>query len=463
MAGSIYVPSGLTQEGAALPGLSSRRKAAPEPPVDGTLLGGAGDDQLIGGALRDSLFGGEGRDYLDGGAGDDLLAGGAGNDTYFLTDARDQILEAAGEGEDWVWLRFERLPSYQRQDLLYRLPDNVEHALVAGDLDYLHGNALGNTLDITKASGRVEIRAYEGDDVVLVDGAARAVLYAGEGDDRAYGGRLADVLLGGGGRDQLHGGAGDDFLQGEAGDDRLFGGAGADNLEGGAGDNSLYGGSGWDRLLLAQGKNLGEAGSGRDDIVMGGGEATAYGGQGDDFFFGDGADPGGRLLAYGGSGNDQLGFAGGHTEITFHGGSGRDVLGGASGNDLLYGGAGADYLGSSTGIDSLHGGAGADMVVLRQEKGDADHWVDFSMADGDFIDIYHVTGAGAVKSDPIREGFARLVDVRLEDGTEAVAVEIDSDGGGDDFHRLLYLHDQKAADLRDYALFHFDYFPDQPG
>ena len=222
MAGSVYVPSGL----AAVPPASSRKLR--ELPADGTLLGGSGDDVLVGGAGRDTLLGGAGNDYLDGGAGDDLLQGGAGNDTYLLTDARDSIVEEVGGGADWVWVQIERPPSFAPDPVSFRLPDNVEHARVSGAVDFLIGNDLDNTLDLTKARGHIEVQGSGGDDVILVGDEVEVAAYGGAGNNLIVGGRLGDVMIGGEDEDRLVGNRGDDVLAGNGGADRLYGGSGHD-------------------------------------------------------------------------------------------------------------------------------------------------------------------------------------------------------------------------------------------
>ena len=71
--------------------------------ADGTLIGGAGDEQLTGGAGGDTLIGNDGADTLIGNGGSDLLLGGAGDDLFVFADGDgDDRVEgfAAGAGTD---------------------------------------------------------------------------------------------------------------------------------------------------------------------------------------------------------------------------------------------------------------------------------------------------------------------------------------------------------------------------
>ena len=66
--------------------------------VEGTVLGGAGEDLLRGGRDEDTLDGGDDKDTLRGGDGDDTLIGGAGND--LLTGGRGDDMQTGGAGRD---------------------------------------------------------------------------------------------------------------------------------------------------------------------------------------------------------------------------------------------------------------------------------------------------------------------------------------------------------------------------
>ncbi|PWI34190.1 hypothetical protein DI392_08365 [Vibrio albus] len=101
---------------------------------------------------------------------------------------------------------------------------------------------------------------------------------------------------------------------------------------------------------------------------------VAFSGDGEDTVYGQG----GVDLIYGGLGNDSL-----------YGGDATDVLRGGPGDDYLDGGAGNDYLIGGEGNDILVGGEGIDTFIWKAEDldGSTDTIKDFSIADGDKIDL----------------------------------------------------------------------------
>lgn len=150
-------------------------------------IGGAGDDALVGNGARNVLFGRDGDDTLDGRGGADRLVGGEGDDVYVI-DARDRVIERAGEGHDLV----------ETRGIDVDLTDfaHVEDVALLGRRDL---SALGE-----------------------------------EGANHLWGNAGANRLEGRGGPDWLEGGRGADTLLGGAGEDTLLGGRGADVLTGGA-------------------------------------------------------------------------------------------------------------------------------------------------------------------------------------------------------------------------------------
>lgn len=397
-----------------------------------TLVGTSGADSLMGLGGDDRLYAGDGDDWLDGGSGSDFMVGGRGNDSYVVDTIGDVIREAAGEGYDRVIVNLHESNSVgggPLPDVAYRMAGGVEEAILAGKTNHVIGNDLNNIIN-AEGSGQLHVR--------LEGGAGDDGLALGAGGGIAMGEAGDDDLFGGAGRDLLYGGTGTDYLTDRAGDDVSWGGSGRDLISTGDGNDTAFGGDGNDQLEM-----------------RGGGHDLFYGGAGDDLL--SSQEPSdGTMEGYGGSGNDQMTNAlEGAPRMIFYGGSGHDAFVGGDRDDLFYGGEGKDHFWNSTGVDSFVGGAEADVAVLTDPKGDADHWIDFSTAEGDYIDIASVTD-NQIAKDPFAEGFARLVDITLKNGEAAVAVEIDANGGGDEYERLLILHGQTVASLSGYELFDFN-------
>ena len=160
---------------------------------------GSGNDTLIGNDVRNVLTSNAGNDTLDGGAGADRMVGGSGDDVYIVDNARDEVIESAGQGNDTV-----------KTSTDYQIGNNVEALVYTGSgAVFLTGNSLDNVIDGSSALGRV-------------------VANGGGGNDRILGGAEGDKLTGGNGNDELVGNGGKDVLYGSAGADVLDGGAGAD-------------------------------------------------------------------------------------------------------------------------------------------------------------------------------------------------------------------------------------------
>jgi Ca2+-binding RTX toxin-like protein len=303
--------------------------------LTGEMGGTAGDDVLLsienlaGTGFSDVLRGNAGPNVLDGRYGADMMVGRGGNDIYWVDDAGDVVVEAAGEGTDEVRVRF--LGSYA-------LPDHVEKLRNTTDAAFTgFGNGLNNDL---------------------------------------YGAAGADTLYGGEGHDYLMGNAGNDFLHGEGGHDTLSGGAGADEMHGGDG-NDVY-------IVDHAGDVVVELpGEGADQVYASIASYTLPDEVENLHFNGSGAFTGtGNALGnvvYGGSGNDLLA-----------GGAGDDVLNGQSGADVLLGGDGGDLLSGGWAADLMTGGSGADVFLFSGfETGlgaAADRITDFTSGE-DVIDL----------------------------------------------------------------------------
>lgn len=319
------------------------------------------------GAGDDVVNGNDLNDSISGGAGRDTLYGGVGNDTLTGDDGDDTLDGGAGDdtldggiGSDTV--------SYASASgsVWANLSLGTANTGIAAGIDTWIGieNIIGSAFNDT----------LEGDNF-------DNIMYGGDGYDRLYG-------LGG--DDTLDGGAGGGELYGYSGNDVLYGGSGNDNIDGGDGDDTVVyagaasgvtldfnntgwqntGGAGWDRVV------------GVEDIV-------------------------------GSSFNDAL--TGNFLENVIEGSAGDDYIDGDSGDDVLYGGDGNDVLA---------GGLGADTFLFRAGEAGVDTIADFSLAEGDILDIGGLLSAYTPGVDDLAD-FVTIAD----DGTDS-ALFVDADGAG---------------------------------
>jgi Ca2+-binding RTX toxin-like protein len=168
--------------------------------LNNLITGGIGNNVFDGGSGNDTITGGGGNDVLYGGVGADRMVGGTGNDVYYIDNAADVVIEAAGglNGIDSVF----------STALSFVMPDNIE---TGGLFDYATGtNITGNSLDN-----------------YIVGNLANNVLNGGLGDDLMYGYDGNDTLIGGSGNDYLDGST---FAVGNNGNDYLVGGIGVDTF-----------------------------------------------------------------------------------------------------------------------------------------------------------------------------------------------------------------------------------------
>ena len=213
-----------------------------------TLLGGDGVDVLNGGDGTDTLYGGDGNDWLDGMAGVDTMRGDAGNDTYLVDDAGDSVIEAAGQGTDYV-----------RTSTSYALTANIENLATTNVAGTSAINLTGNGLDndirgndgdnvINGGAGADLMLGYDGNDIYTVDNFGDVVVEGvANGNDTVYanvnGYTLANnveiLSLNAGAALAGTGNAFDNEIYGNALDNVLNGGDGADDLSGLGGNDSF--------------------------------------------------------------------------------------------------------------------------------------------------------------------------------------------------------------------------------
>ncbi|WP_298967597.1 family 16 glycosylhydrolase [uncultured Methylobacterium sp.] len=358
---------------------------------DGALYGTNDNDTLSGGIGNHTLYGGAGGDTLQDGLGTNLLLGQSGNDTYVVNSVLTTVSEAYGEGIDTVSTSLTN----------YLLGSFVENLTYTGSAAF---NGMANNLDnvIRSGDGGDTISAQGGDDLVFAGGGADTV-FGGLGDDTIDAGDGNDSVRGGAGDDSILGGHGHDVLQGEDGNDTIDGGYGNDTIRGGAGTNRLLGGAGSGSDTFG-----GDTVAGIDIIEGGWGAADTYliTGAGSDTVAVDlqagsvtgGYRSGSRLT---GIENLQVWTPGTAARLTGNGannlltgGEAADLLLGGGGSDTIRANGGADTLDGGAGADTLTGGLGGDLFVLRRGEAQGDLITDFSVRDGDRIQLVGY-GSGA--------------------------------------------------------------------
>lgn len=213
------------------------------------------------------------------------------------------------------------------------------------------------------------------------------------GDNLLSGGDGDDTVSGLGGRDTLFGGSGDDLLRGGGGRDFLQDVGGDDRLEGGGGDDAL--------TIVRIGPLDGS------DVIM-------DGGRGDDhlYFTGLGIGMDARLI--GGDGDDDIQLFGSRGDLSISLGEGQDRVWLANAYALSNG---LVKIG-----DFETGGGGDDLDLGSYLSAALDGWTP-----GD---------------NPFGEGYLRLVD-----RAGGARLQIDFDGGGDDWRDLVRFAGTDADDF----------------
>lgn len=276
--------------------------------------GSAADDSLsqienlTGSAYADVLRGNGWANVLDGGLGADTLVGRNGNDVYYVDNAGDLVVEAAGGGTDEVRVR--SLTVYTLTDYVEKLT-NLTQAAFTGT-----GNGLANEMN---------------------------------------GGILADTFYGGAGNDVLNGGSGNDILYGEGDHDTLNGGFGGDAMTGGPGNDTYMVDNVSDTVTEVANSGVDQVLTTLSSYTMSAHVENLTSTTTGAAFSGTGNAMGNVITSQDG-------------DDTLDGGGGPDELRGNGGDDILIGNDGDDLLIGAAGIDLLVGGNGGDM--FRFAEGD---------------------------------------------------------------------------------------------
>ena len=364
----------------------------------GMVLTGSGGD--------DALQGHSGNDTLDGGAGADTMVGGRGDDVYFVDNAGDRVVEAAGQGFDQV-----------TSSIDYTITGNVEQLTLTGTAinatgntldNLLFGNAQANVLD--GGAGVDRMAGGLGDDRYIVDNVGDTVVEnANEGVDTvqasvSYGlaTNVENLTLTGSANIDATGNELANVLIGNVGNNRLDGGMGADSMSGGAGDDSYVvdnagdlvtelAAQGFDQVsssidytltanveqLTLTGTATNATGNALNNLLFGNAQANVLdgsvgadrmaGGLGDDRYIVDNV--GDTVVESAGAGTDTVlasvsyGLATNVENLTLTGSASIDATGNELAN-VLIGNAGNNRLDGGLGADSMSGGAGDDSYVV---------------------------------------------------------------------------------------------------
>lgn len=243
------------------------------------------------------------------------------------------------------------------------------------------------------------------------------------GDDRIVGNLLNDTLNGGAGNDQLNGRGGNDSLYGESGNDYLDGAEGDDFLDGGDGNDTLQ-----DNF----GKNTLKGGVGNDILSSTSPfETTLDGGEGNDTITGGESV---KTVILGNDGDDNINITTSYSRITqtiqVDGGNGQDSI-----NVNCYE--------TNTAHVELTGGTGRDTYKAALFNGKISI-TDFSIADGEILDLRGVIKASTSENPFGKTGFLRM----RQDGPNTV-ISVDPDGAAGQVYALKDLITLKNIQLTD--------------
>jgi Ca2+-binding RTX toxin-like protein len=347
------------------------------------------------------------------------MIGGLGDDKYYVDNAGDQIVEAAGEGDDVAFvLGTYTLAQGASVETLYALNQSGTEPLVLTGNEYgqsLYGNLGDNYLNggqgadylvglagndnLLGGTGADHMQGGTGNDVYYVDEAGDLVTeLAGEGNDILV--ATASYTLGAGvsvetmSAEQtsapinLTGNELAQSLYGNAGNNILTGGGGADFMVGGAGNDVYYVdptdfigedvGGGDDTIVVATSYTLREGNEIEALVALNQASTAPVDFTGNEF---------GQSL-YGSEGVNHL-----------DGGAGNDYLVGEGGNDFLVGGAGNDNMAGGTGNDIYYVDSAGDQIFENAGEGDdiAVCFASFALGAGQSVETLSANeGSGAI-------------------------------------------------------------------
>ncbi|ESQ87175.1 hypothetical protein ABAC460_20605 [Asticcacaulis sp. AC460] len=341
--------------------------------VEKVMLTGTANAGIVGNSIRNILIGNEGNNQIQGWGGGDHLEGGMGNDTYYVSDVRDKVIEAAGGGSD-------------------RIISSVGYSLEGTQVEslwltpYTDGvNGTGNSLDndLRGGDGANILTGLAGHDRLDGSGGADALI-GGTGNDTYVVDFNQDVVteLQGEGRDLVQ--ASVSYALGDWVEDLTLDFADAINGTGNSLNNVLTGNSGNNVLTGGLGNDTYYVQNTGDNVV----EAN---GQGTDLIY--------SSVTYA--------LTGRYVEIlTLTGGGNINATGNSFANTLV-GNDGNNRLNGKAGGDALEGGLGSDTFFFETGSG-VDVINDFDAAENDAINLNAYTG-GVISESIVAQSGADVV------------------------------------------------------
>jgi Ca2+-binding RTX toxin-like protein len=116
--------------------------------------------------------------------------------------------------------------------------------------------------------------------------------------------------------------------------------------------------------------------------------------------------------------------------------SGFENLQGSACADMLRGDSGANVIEGRAGNDKLYGGGGADTFKFTGSLGSVDQVMDFSVAQGDKIDIKGLL----IGYDPLTKAITDFVEFTTSGTNTIVKVDVDGTGSGATWQQIAVLN-----------------------
>jgi Ca2+-binding RTX toxin-like protein len=320
---------------------------------------------LSGNALDNELTGNAGVNVLDGGAGADTMSGLGGNDIYFVDNAADGIIEAAGGGYDTVFSTASYTLGSEVDRLVAYDPNSTSALNFTGNglANEISGNAGANVID--GGAGADVMSGLGGNDVYFVDSPSDQVIeQSGGGYDTIFVdfsytlGPAVERLLAANPASttalSFTGNGLDNEISANAGANVIDGGSGADTMSGQGGNDVYFVDNAGDRIIE-------QAGGGYDTAFT----SVSYtiGSEVDRLVTLDPSSTAALHLTGNASANEISGNAGANV---IDGGAGADVMAGAAGDDIYFVDNAGDVVseGSGGGYDTVF--ASVDYTITSQ-------------------------------------------------------------------------------------------------